>query len=61
MGVGYMLFLVSLWFLEFATDVLLLAPAACYLGTAVYAVLAFRYGGEGHARVREALERARNA
>ena len=26
-GIGYMLFLVSLWFLKFATDVLLLAPA----------------------------------
>jgi GPH family glycoside/pentoside/hexuronide:cation symporter len=26
LGVGYMLFLVSLWFLKFATDVLLLAP-----------------------------------
>ena len=27
-GVGYMLFLVSLWFLKFATDLLLLAPEA---------------------------------
>jgi len=27
-GLGFMLFLVSLWFLKFATDVLLLAPAA---------------------------------
>ena len=27
-GIGYMLFLVSLWFLKFSTDVLLLAPGA---------------------------------